>query len=121
MADWINSIALKTKEFEITIDILNDKVRPPSCQIRPLIAWNQEFRSFINKALEKEGFDLGFIIQARMNFKVRSRKGQNNMVICTVELEDINGKVYTNKNPIREEAYEKPFEPYGIFDKRRYF
>jgi len=55
-----------------------------------------------------------------MKFQIRSRKGQNNVISCEVELTDIEGKTYTNKKPISEEAYEDPFEPFNIIDKRRY-
>lgn len=120
MADWLNSVGLKTKEFDISIDIFNDKVRPTNCHIKPLIAWNDEFRSLIKKVLQKEGFELNFISQAIMKFQIRSRKGQNNIISCKVELTDIKGKTYSNKKPIKEEAYEDPFEPFSIIDKRRY-
>lgn len=55
-----------------------------------------------------------------MHFQIRSRKGQRNIVNCTVVLRDENENIYTNKKPIKEEVYEKPFEPFSFIDKRRY-
>ncbi len=52
MADWLNSVALKTKEYDISIDILNDTVTPEKCQIKALIAWDSEFRTMIKRVVE---------------------------------------------------------------------
>lgn len=120
MSDWLNSIALKTKEFDIEIDILNDKVTPLKCQTKALMIWNDEFRNLIIKVLKNEGFENNHIVKAIMKFQIRSRKGQTNSINCNVLLEDKNGKIYSNRKPILDQAYEKPFEPFSIFDKRRY-
>ena len=66
---------------------------------------DDEFRELIKKVVEKEGFEENFISEAKMRFQVRSRRGQNNMIKCTVLLKDKNGKLYSNKNPIEEQAY----------------
>ena len=116
----VNSIALKTKQFEIEVDIINDKISPPECQSKALTAWNDEFRILIKKVIEQEGFDESFIKEAKMMLQIRSRKGQNNIVLCEVLLKDENGKSYKNKKPIQDEAFEPPFEPFSIIDKRRY-
>ena len=55
-----------------------------------------------------------------MKFQIRSRKGQNNIVKCEVTLKDINDKIYINKKPIQDEAFEPAFEPFSLIDKRRY-
>lgn len=120
MADWLNSLALKTKQFEIEVDILNDKVSPIECQIKALMAWNDEFRKLIKKVINQEGFEETFINEAKMKFQIRSKKGQNNIVKCEVLLKDINGKSYINKKPIQDEAFEPQFEPFSLIDKRRY-
>ena len=120
MADWLNSIALKTKQFEIEVDILNNKVSPIECQVNALTAWNDEFRKLIKKVIEQEGFEETFIKEAKMKFQTRSRKGQNNIVKCEVFLKDGNGKSYVNKKPIQDEALEPPFDPFSLIDKRRY-
>ena len=120
MADWLNSVALKTKQFEIEVDIINDKITPLECQSKALIAWNDEFRKLIKKVIKQEGFDESFIEEAKMQFQIRSRKGQNNIVICEVILKDKNGKLYKNKKPIQDEAFEPAFEPFSIIDKRIY-
>ena len=120
MADWLNSVALKTKQFEIEVDILTDKVSPSQCQIKALTAWNDEFRELIKKVIGQEGFEETFIKEAKMKFPIRSRKGQNNIVKCEVTLKDINDKIYINKKPIQDEAFEPAFEPFSLIDKRRY-
>ena len=120
MADWLNSIALKTKQFDIEIDIFNDKVSPTECHVQALVAWNTEFKELIKKVLEQEGFDENFIKKAKMIFQIRGRRGQNNLVKCKVILEDTNGKIYKNRKLIQEEVFEIPFEPFALIDKRRY-
>ena len=118
MADWLNSVALQTKQFEIEIDIFSDLVTPNDCQLKALVAWNQEFRELIKKVIEKEGFEETFIREAKMKFLIRSREGQNNIIKCQVTLKDKNDKLYTNKNPIEEEAYETPFTPFELLDRQ---
>lgn len=120
MADWLNSIALKTGHYDIEIDIIRDKTTPRLCRKQALVAWNSEFRNLISKVLQNEGFEQGFIREAIMKFHIRSRKGQNNLIKCKVVLKDENGRVYQNKKPIQDEAYEAPFEPFSILDRRRY-
>ncbi len=56
-----------------------------------------------------------------MDFQIRSNKGQPNTISCNVILEDIKGGKYQNRKPIRDVAYESPFEPFSIIDKLRYF
>jgi hypothetical protein len=119
MADWLSSVALQTKQFEIEIDIFSDIVTPNNCQIKALIAWNCEFRELIKKVLTKEGFEENFITEAKMKFQIRSRKGQNNIIKCEVLLKDKNGKLYSNKNPIEEQAYENPFNPFGLLNRQK--
>ena len=120
MADLLNSIALKTKQYEIEVDILNDRVSPIDCQIKALIAWNDEFRELVKKVIEQEGFEENFIKEAKMRFQIRSRKGQNNIVKCEVLLIDRNDKSYITKKPIQDEVFEPAFEPFNFLDKRKY-
>lgn len=101
------------------IDIFNDIVTPNNCQTKALIVWNEEFRELIRKVIEKEGFEENFIKEAKMRFQIRSRKGQNNIIRCEVLLKDKNGKLYSNKNPIEEQAYETPFKPFGLLNRQK--
>lgn len=111
MADWLNSIAIKTNQYDINIDIITDSITPENCDHPALLAWNENFRSYIQRMLIQEGFVEEFITKAIMEFKILGEEGSNNFIHCTVTLEDENGKIYQNKKPIIDEAHKKPFDP----------
>jgi len=70
--------------------------------------------------LSANNFTIDFVQRAELHFKIRSIKWQANKIICEPIIEDKNGKIYKPKKQISDQAYEKAFNPFSIFDKRRY-
>jgi len=121
MADWLNSVASKMKIYDIKIDLLNDSIHPKECQIKPLLAWNENLRDIIYKTLINNKFEPNFINRAELKFEIRSKKSiPNNIVNCYPELEDKNGKIYSLTEPYSEQAYERLFNPFKVTDPRYY-
>ena len=116
MADWINFIAQENNIGEVEIDILNKKIVPKEFEVEALLSDLMKLRNIIEVELKNNGFEITFIKNAKLNFRIPIKNG-NSTVYCLPQIEDENGKIYKPKNEIIETAYETNFNPKEIKNK----
>jgi hypothetical protein len=109
MADWLYNAATARKVKTVTLDIIHSKIDPVEMEILPLMYHLRELKTIIEKELTQNGFDKGFITQARIDIKITSTDLYAKALKCSPELSDKDGRVYKT-SPILEFAFED-FDP----------
>ena len=110
MSDWILNAASEIGISELTIDLINETVKPKEMEIKPILAHLPSLRETIHITLKNENFESDFI--KRGVFKMEFSE-KYNFLNCTAILTDKDGKEYIGKT-YTEYSYEdkfKVFEP----------
>jgi len=112
MADWLNYISQNKHIEVIEVDILNNKIIPEVCDIKPL-KWNlKKLRGILEKELSNNGFEIEFIKKAVMKFEIPLNEPNfENIIYCYPYIQDENGKIYKPKKSIIDAAYMPDFNP----------
>ncbi len=108
MADWIWNVAIQKNHSQLTIDILNNTVRPIDFQIKPIMAYIDYLQATIRNSLTSNGFDKDFIVDAKFNISISKRLNIRRLLIIEAIVIDKDGRVYKSKK-YEEEVYEKSF------------
>jgi len=117
MADWLLNAAKDLRIDTVTLDILNSTIDPKEMEMFPLMYHLKDLKTIIAKELSKNGFDLDFIIDAKIRVEIPKGNIYTKTLYCYPELTDIDGRIY-KAGRILETAYEQQFD---TFKQRKIF
>ena len=119
MGDWLLNAARQLNLLEASLDVLQGLFNPDELNIYPLTYHAKTLKSIIEKELLANGFDAGFISDAKIDFQFPDQELYRTTIYCFPYIIDRDGKRYESPR-ITADGYEPSFNPFqkiNWFDK----